>query len=294
MRHRLGYSFLILALLFAALATEAAAGGGHGHHGVRGHHGSHGTYGHRSYASFGTGFGYPYTYRPFRYYGYGPYYYGHYGYGPSYRPYGYRTYGRHEGALGGFDLNVKPKKTEVYVNGQYVGLTRNFDGGPDYLWLPKGTHQLVFYSPGYRTVERRLTAYPGVVIDLKFEMAPGESIPPQKLAVPAAEPPPARRPAADAGGAPPERPAERDVAGVTAEPGRLQLTVDPGDASVYLDGHFLGRGEELAAQASGLVIEPGEHLLEVVRPGREPQTVAFRAQAGETVELVVELAVEEG
>lgn len=290
MRHRLGTFFLILVLLAALTPLEAAADGGR--HGYRGHHGYHG---HRSHLSLGIGFGfgYPYYYSPYYYspYYYRPYYYG---YGPYYRSH-YRYYGRHEGALGGFDLAIKPKKAEVWVNGQYVGLARNFDGGPDYLWLPKGTHQLIFYSPGYQTVERKLTAYPGVVIDLKMQLAPGESTPPQELAVPREEPP-ARRPARDAA-APPG--AGGDVAEVVvrdleAAPGRLRLAVDPADASVYLDGRFLGRGEELAALASGLVIEAGEHLLEVVRPGREPETVAFRAPAGETVELKVELDLEAG
>ena len=292
MRHRLGVSLLILALLAALAPLEAAADGGRhgGHHGYRGHHGHH-----RS-LSIGFGFGFPYYYGPYyhrpyyRPYYYGPYYYG---YGP-YRPYD-RYYGRHEGALGGFDLNIKPKKTEVWVNGQYVGLVRNFDGGPDYLWLPKGTHQLIFYSPGFRTVERKLTSYPGVVIDLKMKMVPGDSTPPQELAVPRQEPP-ARRPARDEGARPVAAGdvAEVEVRDLDAEPGRLQLAVDPADASVYLDGRFLGRGEELAGLASGLVIEAGEHVLEGVRPGREPETVAFRALAGETVELTVELDLEAG
>ena len=110
------------------------------------------------------------------------------------------------------------------------------------------------------------------------------------MAVPRAASP--RRP--EPGRPDPSGDADAEVRDLGDEPGRLQLAVSPADASVYLDGRFLGRGGELAELASGLVIEPGEHLLEVVRPGREPETVTFRAASGETVELAVELAAEAG
>ena len=61
-----------------------------------------------------------------------------------------------------------------------------------------------------------------------------------------------------------------------AEPGRLVLSIEPGDASVYLDGRFLGTAEELSRLHAGLVVNPGLHTLEVVRPG-------FRAQRTEVV-----------
>ena len=54
--------------------------------------------------------------------------------------------------LGALDLNIKPKKTAVYVDGKYVGVASDFDGSPGYLWLKKGTHQLVFHKDGYRTL----------------------------------------------------------------------------------------------------------------------------------------------
>lgn len=274
MRRQLGISVLVV--LLAALLIPATAEAGHRHHGHHGHH---------SYLSFGLHFGYPYFWAPYAYW---PAY--HY-----YRPYAYGYPGRD--ALGGLDLNVKPKKTEVYVDGNYIGLAKAFDGWPEYLWLPRGTYQLIFHNPGYQTVERELTVYPGVVLDVRVQMAPGASTPPAELARPpreqpaktTARPPAPRtyRPAPSAEAPSAER--QEAASPAAAAPARLRLVVAPGDASVYLDGHFLGRGDELAGLSSGLILEPGRHLLEVVRPGHELETVEFEAGAGETVELEVKL-----
>ena len=157
---RLGMALLILVL--AAGALPAAAGAYYGHH-----YGYHG-YGHH--------------------YGYGRYYGHHYGYG--YYPYGQVSpYQLHQSArlaqqsgLGGLDLKVKPKKTKVYVDGEYVGVTGDFDGYPSYLWLEKGTHQVAFYNEGYLTVEQELTVRPGLLTKLKLRLQPGESVPPDELA----------------------------------------------------------------------------------------------------------------
>jgi hypothetical protein len=73
------------------------------------------------------------------------------------------------------------------------------------------------------------------------------------------------------------------------EPARLRLSVQPPDAAVYLDGRFLGTGEELGQVRAGLIVDAGEHELQVTRPGYEPETTTFEAEAGEEVELTVEL-----
>ena len=54
---------------------------------------------------------------------------------------------------------------------------------------------------------------------------------------------------------------------VRSQPGVLMLHVEPNDASVYLDGRFIGTGEELSRLRSGLIVDVGSHRLEVVRPG---------------------------
>ena len=100
---------------------------------------------------------------------------------------GYRTARREAlrelgaAGLGALDLNVKPKKAEVYVDGRYVGLAKDFDGSPGYLWLKEGTHEVIFYKEGYGTVVREFTVHPGAVIEVKQRMVRGESVPAEEL-----------------------------------------------------------------------------------------------------------------
>ena len=45
------------------------------------------------------------------------------------------------------DLNVKPRATEVWVDGQYKGTCDAWDGHPDKLRLTAGVHRLRFLTP---------------------------------------------------------------------------------------------------------------------------------------------------
>ncbi|MDH3746359.1 MAG: hypothetical protein OES47_14770, partial [Acidobacteriota bacterium] len=242
------------------------------------------------------------------YYGYGygwpfyPYYYGSYGYRYGYGyPYewGYRYRRAYSEPLGAFDLDVKPKKTEVYLNGHFIGTASKYDGYPSLLWLPEGEHQLVFFKPGFMTEVREVEALPGVRLDFELDMRPGESTPVKEVAIEAktapvperrpyvggrsvrATPPPADRDAPSAAGEP-------DVLDTRGEPGRLSLRVAPEDAAVYLDGRFLGTGGEMAALHAGLLVDAGEHVLSVMQPGRET-SVDFSVESGEEKELTVDL-----
>ena len=83
--------------------------------------------------------------------------------------------------LGSLDLNVRPKKAQVYLNGRHIGVADNFDGFPRQLWLEAGTHRVAFYREGYQTVVREFTIRPGVAIEVKQRLLPGKSVPPQEL-----------------------------------------------------------------------------------------------------------------
>jgi len=69
----------------------------------------------------------------------------------------------------------------------------------------------------------------------------------------------------------------------------VHLAVEPDDASVYLDGHFVGTGEDLARLRGGLLVNPGKHTLAVVRPGREGVEREFEVNPGEDFELAIAL-----
>lgn len=159
---------------------------GFGHHGF-GHHGfGHFGFRHFGYPYFGFGFGYPFGYGyylgPYAAYPYGAYPYGGYRRGPGYEP-GYR-YGVRYQEPGAIDLNVKPKRTEVYVDGALVGSAGQFDGFPDYLWLTPGSHEIVLYRDGYVTQRRVVEIRPAWVADLRVALASGETIPPNQVSRP--------------------------------------------------------------------------------------------------------------
>ena len=80
--------------------------------------------------------------------------------------------------LGAVDLNVKPKNTQVYLNGHYIGVTDGFDGFPRQLWLERGTHELTLLQPGSEPLVREFEIRPGVEFDVRHRMRPGSSEPP--------------------------------------------------------------------------------------------------------------------
>ncbi len=157
--------------LIASMSAWAGSRGHHGHHRYHGY-GHYGLYGYGGYGHYG-------------YYGHhSPYGHGYYGnYSPRfYGPDGnlYRGVGT-VGDLGGLDLNVKPKNTQVYLNGNYIGVTGRFDGFPDYLWLKEGTYELVFYNEGHLTVVQEFAIHSGAVIDVNLRLVPGQSVLPEEL-----------------------------------------------------------------------------------------------------------------
>lgn len=252
----------------------------------------------------GSGYGYGrYRYpRYYRYHGYGylwPYSRFYWEYHRPYYPWGMVWYPAYSSdtRLGAVDLAVKPWRTEVYVDGEYVGRAGRFDGYPGYLWLGEGSHQLVFYRDGWQTEVRRVTIRPGPLRRLKVTLSEGPSTPPEELFEPpprtaAKAPPRATRPApAPRAAERPERDATLDVRG---EPGRFRVDVAPADAAVYLDGRFLGSAEELSRLHSGMLIEAGEHFLEVQRPGYQAERVSFSVEPGAETEVEVALNSLEG
>jgi hypothetical protein len=291
--------------------------GGHGDHDGRGGHGGHGGFGHGGgfYYPYGWGWGFwpgfswgwyddPYGYG----YGYG-YPYGGYG---GYGGYGHRYYDRSD--TGALDLDVSPGRTHVFVDGEDLGIVDRYDGWPSYLWLPRGTYDVAFYLDGYKTIARQITIYPGTVIDIDDRMEPGDAVRPQDLATKTHERRDQRmtyererqgridrqhgdddedwqdRVHRDRG----RRDDDHDRGGPAADGSRshLRLSVEPEDASVYLDGQFVGTGTDLSLLRGGIMVSPGNHKLAVVRPGRRAVEKDFTVKDGEDVRL--EIALESG
>lgn len=241
------------------------------------------------------------VYRP--YYGSFGWYGGWGSYWPYYSPYAFGPYGLHgwgPGAVGyaapnagALDINTRPKKASVYLDGELIGRVDSFDGFPRYLWLREGSYRLAIFMEGHETLERKIRVRPGVVIKVDQDLVPGTAVRPQ---------PPAPEPVA------PEAVAERTaVPGESwrtenrgqpirqdqrSEPARLLVEVEPPDAVVYLDGRLLGSGAQLANLHSPLIVDPGTHRLEVTRPGYATTVREFEAAKGEDVSLRIELRQE--
>ena len=311
-RHLLSVAVLT-GLVFSVVAMAAPAEARSGVSvsvGVGHHHGHH--YYPRSYYHYRPYFYRPYYYRP---YYYRPYYYGHYGYHRA--PY---YVGRYDGAL---DLNVRPKNAEVYVDGKYVGTVGEYDGWPRYLWLEEGSYELILFKEGYETVVRDVSVRPDRVINLKLRLHEGPSTPVAELTrYPEGRErerydrrerdadrderydrrerderydrrerderderytePPRREPEA------PRADDERGELDLT-EPGRVHLAISPAEAAVYLDGRFVGIAAELAELTGGLLMDPGEHEIQVVHPGYRTLEQTFDVEADAATHLELEL-----
>jgi hypothetical protein len=293
-------------------------------------------YGHRHYYG---GLHYPYYYPYYSwgfYYGY-PYYWGaYYGYpywgsywGWPYASFGFSYYG---GGGGGYDasdyqgaarLEVKPRQTEVFVDGYYAGVVDDFDGFKR-LRLEPGEHEVTLYLDGYRPLSQRMLFTQGQTFKVQHVMEPlaaGEPTPARPA--PTAKPEPPVRPNNDPygngaygrpNGGSSARPAMRigDGAPVEAgEPARgttdieivdpskapggpsgtLSVRVQPEDAEIFVDGEPWARsggGDRLV-----VTLAPGVHKLEIRKPGFETYSGLVRVRPGAGTTLNVALAPDE-
>ena len=80
--------------------------------------------------------------------------------------------------FGAIELNVKPNRADVWVDGKYVGEARDLDGYPSYLWLADGGHKVAVYKGGYKTFEEEISVQRGMKTQIKLRLEPGDSPPP--------------------------------------------------------------------------------------------------------------------
>jgi len=220
----------------------------------------------RYYGGYGFGYGFGYGY---------PYYFGHYG--PYYNPWGYPytavvigdfgrdRYGYDIRPYGALDLNIKPKKAEVYIDGRLVGTVDSYDGFPRYLWIEAGPHELTVVMDGYENLERSVEVIPDQVVAIHAKLAPGTAVRPQAPMVTDAQP------------------------AMREEPASLSLRVEPPDASVYLDGRFIGTAAELGGSSNPLLLDPGHHTVQVVHPDFRTERRDLDLAAGRELALAIAL-----
>lgn len=111
----------------------------------------------RSGFSPGIFFGRPYPYR----YAY-PYPVPAYGY-PIVAP---------GAAYGGISFGINPGDADVYVDGEYVGPARDFDGAAPPLTLSAGMHRIEMQAPGFEPLVFDVNVVPGQVMPYQGGMQP--------------------------------------------------------------------------------------------------------------------------
>ncbi len=297
-----------------------------GYYGYRPYYRGYGYY--RPYYGYGYGYGWPYYGIGFGSVGYP--YWGAYGWGYPYYGGGYWGGGYWGGGYDASDyqgaarLEVKPRTTEVFVDGYFAGVVDDFDGFSQKLRLEPGEHEVTLFLEGHRPLTRRMLFTQGQTLKVEHEMEPlGAGEPPPQRPVPTAKPPaPARtrygqpgmprqvsgRPG-DPSGADPSA-GTRDVDIEVIEPpdsrprterpvppdeargpsGTLSIRVQPDDAEVVIDGEPWARsgGERLI-----VALAPGVHRLEVRKSGHETYVGLVRIRPGVATTLNVALATVE-
>jgi len=228
-----------------------------------------GYYSYPFYFSVGVG-GYPY------YYGYPYYQY------PFYPYYGYAY-----DPTAHLRLQVTPRVAEVFVDGSYAGTVDDFDGSFQRLNVYPGEHELEIYLAGHRSLQQRIYLQPGKTFNVRHAMeplGPGELEPVRPSGGP--RPDASRVPQA----LPPTRPDDEGFEGqpplgVQSEFGALALRVQPGDASVTIDGNTW----EASAQSGRLIVQlgAGVHTLEIRKDNYRTYITDITVRPGETTTLNV-------
>jgi len=228
-------------------------------------------------------------------------------YGPgAYAPAGYAGVPADVGIV---DTDISPEHARVFLDGTQIGTADDFDGYPSYLFLKPGRYTIEFRLQGYAPESLTLEVAEGrfFPLDIKLARVPSEAPAPwydRPRDAPASRVyGPARpvTPAAESGPDVTLRPdLERSLARgagerpAAAAASALDISVTPPQASVYLDGEFVGTGGELARLERGLAVTPGTHRLEAMGPGLEPRSVSVDVQEGERRQVVVALEARAG
>lgn len=196
------------------------------------------------------GYAYPFYFSP----GIGPYAPYYYGYPYPYHPYAYAY-----DLTASLRLRVTPRVAEVFIDGSYAGTVDDFDGSFQSLRLDPGTHAVDIFLPGHHTLTQNVYLQPGKTFTVRGALeplAPGEPEP---------QPPSSR--------------------GARSEFGILALHVQPGNASVTIDGELW----ETSGDARLLILQLGSgvHMIEIHKEGYRPYVGEFTVRPGETTTLNV-------
>jgi hypothetical protein len=223
-----------------------------------------------------------------------------------YPPYGYGAI-RPDASV---RVDVTPRDAEVYVDGYYAGVVRDFNGVFSRLHVEPGQHEITIYHDGYRSIQQRvyLTRDRTFKIKQAMEMLPaGEAAEarPIPAPLPAGAQPPLPLPGGGSGGrggrggragrgAPPNLPppnapppVDSSAPAGQAATGRLTIQVQPADASVLIDGQPwpASPGQDTVV----LDLSEGSHVVQVRKPGYVGYLTEAEVRRGATTTVNVTL-----
>jgi hypothetical protein len=72
--------------------------------------------------------------------------------------------------VGGVQLDVEPRRAQVFVDGDYAGLVDDFRGYYRHLSLPAGVHLIEVLTPGYLPLTFEVTVVPGRTITYRWSL----------------------------------------------------------------------------------------------------------------------------
>lgn len=85
--------------------------------------------------------------------------------------------------FGAVELNAKPDRADVWIDGKYVGEARDLDGYPSYLWLKEGEHRIAVHKGGFLVFDEPIAVQRGMKTQIKVRLQPGDSPPPGRKPV---------------------------------------------------------------------------------------------------------------
>lgn len=192
------------------------------------------------------------------------------------------------------DCDVDPEEALVILDGEVLGEADDYDGFPAYLSIRPGRHELEFRAEGLQTLVLSGSFLSGAFIRVDRELGAGGE--PMMVAlgepveVSGEEQPPYQPPVLppdDGPAGPPAPGGEAVTEDQTARDGFLKLQVTPADAAVYIDDRFFGSGDEISRLHGFIRLPPGEHSIQVTRPGYQTRTLPVSMLPGEKQNLDV-------
>ncbi len=208
-----------------------------------------------------------------------PYLYPYYPPPRSYPYYGPAATEEVQGAPAVVEIDAAPSSAAVELDGEEVGLARDYNGAWDRLEISPGAHVISLSAPGYKTLEVQLEASPASYHRFVYRLEKGEGLDPRSNARKGLEAPAPER----------YRRGPPSAGAVTVRGGFLRVRVAPADAAVYLDGDFLARAGELARLHGALPVAAGSHRVEAVRPGYRSASEEVTVEDGGRSEVILEL-----